>query len=97
MSTSYQFNDMHLNPQQPSTRRRRGHNSRDRILVSLQQQPDQSRDQLMQSANLTYDQVRDQTRNLCIEGLILSHIGTRGERRYSLRAACRRSAQQTSA
>ena len=29
----------------------------------------------MQSANLTYDQVRDQTRNLCVEGFILSHIG----------------------
>lgn len=45
----------------------------------------------MQSANLTYDQVRDQTRNLCIEGLILSYIGTKGEQRYSLRASCRRS------
>jgi hypothetical protein len=43
----------------------------------------------MQSANLTYDQVRDQTRNLCIEGLILSYIGTKGEQRYSL--SCRRS------
>jgi hypothetical protein len=40
---------------------------------------DQSCDQLMQSANLTYDQVRNQTRNLCIEGLILSYIGTKGE------------------
>jgi hypothetical protein len=88
---------MQLNPEQQSSRRRGGQNSRDRILVSLQQQPDQSRDQLMQSANLTYDQVRDQTRNLRIEGLILSHIGTRGERRYSLRVACRRSPCKTSA
>jgi predicted transcriptional regulator len=97
MGTSFQSNLMHLNPQQSSTRQRRGQNSRDRILASLQNQPDQSRDQLMQSANLTYDQVRDQTRNLCIEGLILSHIGTRGERRYSLRVACQRSPQKTTA
>jgi predicted ArsR family transcriptional regulator len=76
---------MHLNPQQSSTRRRRGQKSRDRILASLKHQPDQSRDQLMQSAKLTYDQVRDQTRNLCVEGLILSYVGSRGERRYALR------------
>jgi predicted transcriptional regulator len=93
MGTSFQFNDMHLNPHQSSTRRRRGQNSRDRILASLQNQPDQNREQLMQSANLTYDQVCDQTRNLCVEGLILSHIGERGERRYSLRQTCARSAQ----
>jgi predicted ArsR family transcriptional regulator len=88
---------MQLNPRQPSNQQRRGQHSRDRILASLQNQPDQSRDQLMQSANLTYDQVRDQTRNLCIEGLILSHIGTKGERRYSLRVAYRKSPRKTSA
>jgi predicted transcriptional regulator len=88
---------MQLNPEQQSSRQRRGKQSRDRILASLQRQPDQNREQLMQSANLTYDQVRDQTRNLCIEGLILSHIGTRGERRYSSRVASRRSPHKTSA
>ncbi|MBW4554179.1 MAG: hypothetical protein KME35_24215 [Aphanocapsa sp. GSE-SYN-MK-11-07L] len=88
---------MHLNPQQSSTRRRRGQQSRDRILQSLQHQPDQSREQLMQSASLTYDQVRDQTRNLCVEGLILSDVGSRGERRYSLRRTCLRSLHKTSA
>jgi predicted transcriptional regulator len=88
---------MQLNPEQQSSRQRRGKQSRDRILASLQRQPDQNREQLMQSANLTYDQVRDQTRNLCIEGLILSHIGTKGERRYSLQVACRRSPCKTSA
>jgi predicted transcriptional regulator len=73
---------LHTTPQ--NVRKRRGQNSRNRILASLQDQPDQSRDQLMQSANLTYDQVRDQTRNLSVEGLILSRMGDRGERRYSL-------------
>jgi predicted ArsR family transcriptional regulator len=75
---------MHLNPQQSSTRQRQGQRSRDRILTSLQSQSDQSREQLMQSTQLTYDQIRDQARNLCIEGLILSRIGAKGERRYSL-------------
>jgi predicted transcriptional regulator len=88
---------MQLNPEQQSSRQRRGKQSRDRILVSLQHQPDQNREQLMQSANLTYDQVRDQTRNLCVEGLILSHIGERGERRYSLRQTCARTPRKNSA
>ena len=88
---------MHFNPQQSSTRRRQGQQSRDRILAALRHQPDQSRDQLMQSANLTYDQVRDQTRNLCVEGLILSYFGFKGERRYSLQQTCLRSLHRTSA
>jgi predicted ArsR family transcriptional regulator len=79
---------MQLNSRQLSARQRRGQHSRDRILAALQRQPDQSREQLIQSTNLTYDQVRDQTRNLCVEGLILSRIGDRGERRYSLPTRC---------
>jgi predicted transcriptional regulator len=88
---------MLFNPESSSSKKRRGQRSRDRILTSRQHQPDQNREQLMQSANLTYDQVRDQTRNLCVEGLILSHIGERGERRYSLRQTCARSPCKTSA
>jgi predicted ArsR family transcriptional regulator len=79
---------MQLNPRQISARQRSGQHSRDRILQSLQRQPNQSREQLMQSANVTYDQVRDQTQNLCVEGLILSKVGDRGERRYSLPTRC---------
>ncbi|NJP12051.1 MAG: hypothetical protein HC866_23425 [Leptolyngbyaceae cyanobacterium RU_5_1] len=79
---------MLLNPNQRSTRLRNGQLARDHILAALQHQPDQSREQLIQSTHLTYDQVRDQTRNLCVEGLILSRIGDRGERRYSLPARC---------
>jgi predicted ArsR family transcriptional regulator len=79
---------MQLNPRQISARQRSGQHSRDRILASLQRQPDQSREQLIQSTHLTYDQVRDQTRNLCVEGLILSRAGDRGERRYSLPTQC---------
>jgi hypothetical protein len=79
---------MQLNPRQISTRQRSGQHSRDRILASLQNQPDQSREQLILSTHLTYDQVRDQTRNLCIEGLILSKVGDRGERCYSLPTRC---------
>ncbi|NJR56443.1 MAG: hypothetical protein HC768_18950 [Acaryochloris sp. CRU_2_0] len=84
---------LHTTPQ--NAHKRRGQHSRDRILAALQHQPNQSRDQLMQSANLTYDQVRDQTRNLCVEGLILSQIGDRGKRRYSLPRRC--ASLQTSA
>ncbi|MBW4553867.1 MAG: hypothetical protein KME35_22585 [Aphanocapsa sp. GSE-SYN-MK-11-07L] len=88
---------MQLNSRQPSNQQRRGKQSRDRILAALRHQPDQSRDQLIQSANLSYDQVRDQTRNLCVEGLILSDVGSRGERRYSLQQSCLRSLHKTSA
>lgn len=86
---------MHFNPYQKGTRCLRGQNSRDRILAALQRQPDQSREQLIRSTHLTYDQVRDQTHNLCVEGLVLSKVGNRGERRYSLPAQCR--SRQTSA
>ncbi|MBW4549626.1 MAG: hypothetical protein KME35_00660 [Aphanocapsa sp. GSE-SYN-MK-11-07L] len=79
---------MQLHPNPQSSRQRRGKASRDLILASLQRQPDQSREQLIQSTHLTYDQVRDQTRNLCVEGLILARAGDRGERRYSLPTRC---------
>jgi hypothetical protein len=51
----------------------------------------------MQSTQLTYDQIRDQTRNLCIEGQILSRIGAKGERRYSLAMSQRSTSRRTSA
>jgi hypothetical protein len=79
---------MLLNSNQRSTRLRNGQLARDRILACLQRQPDQSREQLIRSTHLTYDQVRDQTHNLCVEGLVLSKVGNRGERRYSLPVQC---------
>ncbi|MFM7447590.1 MAG: hypothetical protein ACKO24_03200 [Leptolyngbyaceae cyanobacterium] len=88
---------MQLHTTSQNAHKRRGQQSRDRILASLQNQPDQSRHQLMQSTNLTYDQVRDQSRNLCVEGLILSRIGDRGERRYSLPRRCASASFQASA
>jgi hypothetical protein len=58
---------------------------RARILSALQGGDEFTREELMQAANVTYHQVRDQCRQLSMAGQIVSCLGERGERRYSLR------------
>jgi predicted ArsR family transcriptional regulator len=58
---------------------------RARILASLKAGDNLTREELMQAADVTYNQVRDQCRQLSMTGEIVSCLGERGERRYSLR------------
>jgi predicted HTH transcriptional regulator len=55
------------------------------ILAALQGRDKVTREELMRAANVTYNQVRDQCRQLSMTGQIVSYLGERGERRYSLR------------
>jgi predicted ArsR family transcriptional regulator len=58
---------------------------RAQILAALQGGGEFTREELVQAANVTYNQVRDHCRQLSMAGQIVSYLGERGERRYSLR------------
>jgi predicted ArsR family transcriptional regulator len=62
-----------------------GRSVRARILETLQDGGEFTREELMQAADITYNQVRDQCRQLSMGGEIVSRLGERGARRYSLR------------
>jgi predicted ArsR family transcriptional regulator len=61
-----------------------GHHTRSRLLQHFQNGEELTREDLMLRSGLTYDQIRRQTKNLSIDGVIVSRIST-GKRFYRLR------------
>lgn len=61
-----------------------GTRTRSHLLQYLHPQEERSREDLSQRSGLTYEQVRRQTRNLSIEGAIVSRT-VRGKRFYRLK------------
>lgn len=60
-----------------------GAQTRSRLLRHIVPGETVTRQQLMERSGLSYQQVRRQTRNLCVEGLLYSHLED-GKRMYSL-------------
>ncbi len=63
-----------------------GKQTRSRLLHHLGSGEELSREDLVQRSGLTYEQVRRQTRNLVMEGILVSRLEA-GKRVYSLAAS----------
>jgi len=61
-----------------------GQCTRSRLLEYLSSSEECTREQLVQRSGLTYDQIRRQTKNLSIDGVIVSRM-IAGKRFYRLR------------